>query len=197
LIFGNRSPRHLSAKTNIAIVRRFLTVFVFNIVIFKKSKPRLTPITKTGAVKRLLELAPVKLGNSNRLVLVFFDFKCPFCARFFRETEELLVEMAEKGLIRYAICDYVVHRDAEVLHRALRCVPEGERLRYIRNVFNGGKVEVRECPEGILGECMKLAEEVGVYGTPTILFYDFAKDRGYIHFGYMTPGEVLESLSSL
>jgi protein-disulfide isomerase len=175
----------------------FFNSFLFLTVIFKKSKPKLTPITKTGTVKRLLELAPVKLGSSNKLVLVFFDFKCPFCARFFRETEGILVEMAEKGLITYAMCDYIVHRDAEVLHRALRCVPERERLSYVRNVFNGGKVEAKECPKGNLGECMKLAEEIGVYGTPTILFYDFAKDRGYIHFGYMTPSEVLEGLSSL
>ncbi len=166
-------------------------------MIFKRSKPKLTPITKTDAVKRLLELAPVRVGNGDRVVVVFFDLKCPFCARLFRETDETLVNMAEKGLITYAMCDYVVHRDAESLHRALRCVSEGERLAYIREVFNGRKVETRECPEGKLRECEKVAEEVGVYGTPTLLFYSFARGRGYIHFGYMTPSEVLETISSL
>lgn len=166
-------------------------------MIFKRSKPKLTPITKTDAVKRLLELAPVRVGNGDRVVVVFFDLKCPFCARLFRETDETLVNMAEKGLITYAMCDYVVHRDAESLHRALRCVPEGERLAYIREVFNGRKAEMRECPEGNLRECEKAAEEVGVYGTPTLLFYSFARGRGYIHFGYMSPSEVLEVISSL
>jgi len=166
-------------------------------VIFKRSKPKLTPITKTDAVKRLLELAPVRLGNGDRAVLVFFDLKCPFCARLFRETDETLVDMAERGLITYAMCDYVVHRDAEPLHRALRCVSEKERLQYIREVFSSRKTEARDCPEGNLRECEKVAEEVGVYGTPTLLFYSFSKGRGYIHFGYMTPSEVLEAISSL
>jgi len=166
-------------------------------VIFRRSKPKLTPITKTEAVKKLLDLAPVRLGNGDRVVLVFFDLKCPFCAKLFKETEEVLVNMAEKGLITYAMCDFVVHRDAEPFHRALRCVSEEERLQYIREVFSGKKIETGECPEGNLRECEKVAEEIGVYGTPTILFYSLAKGRGYIHFGYMTPGEVLEAVSSL
>jgi Protein-disulfide isomerase len=108
-------------------------------VIFRRSKPKLTPITKTEAIKKLLDLAPVRLGNGDRVVLVFFDLKCPFCAKLFKETEEVLVNMAEKGLITYAMCDFVVHRDAEPFHRALRCVSEEERLQYIREVFSGKK----------------------------------------------------------
>jgi hypothetical protein len=64
-------------------------------------------------------------------------------------------------------------------------------------VFSSRKTEARDCPEGNLRECEKAAEEVGVYGTPTLLFYSFSKGRGYIHFGYMTPSEVLEAISSL
>lgn len=166
-------------------------------MIFKRQKPKLTPITKTDVVKRLLDLAVVKVGNSDKAVLVFFDLKCPFCARLFKETEEILVDMAKRGLVTFAMCDYVVHKEAEPLHRKLRCLSEEERLKLISDVYSGKRVDAGECPEGNLRECEKAAEEVGVYGTPTILFYNFAKGRGYIHFGYMSPSDVLDAISSL
>ncbi|WP_053240286.1 DsbA family protein [Pyrobaculum islandicum] len=164
---------------------------------FRKSKLRLTPLTKTEVVKRLLDLAVVKVGNSERVVLVFFDLKCPFCAKLFKETEELLVDMANRGLITYAMCDYVVHRDAEPLHRMLRCISEKERLKFVRDAFEGKRVEIGNCPEGNLRICEKMAEELGVIGTPTLLFYHLAKGKGYIHFGYISPTEILEAISSL
>ncbi|MGC8993844.1 MAG: DsbA family protein [Pyrobaculum sp.] len=166
-------------------------------MIFRRQKPRLTPVTKTEVVKKLIDLAVVKAGSGDKAVLVFFDLKCPFCARLYKETEEILLDMARKGLITFAMCDYVVHRDAEPLHRKLRCLPEEERFKLISDVYSGKKVEAGGCPEGNLRECEKLAEEVGVYGTPTLLFYDFSKGRGYIHFGYMPPSDVLDAISSL
>lgn len=166
-------------------------------MIFRRSKPRLTPVTKTEVVKKLLDMSVVRLGNGDRAVLVFFDLKCPFCAKLFRETEDVLLELANRGFLTYAMCDYVVHRDAEPLHRALRCLPPEERLKFIKEVFSGRKVEVGDCSGGDLSECEKAAEELGVYGTPTILFYSFAKGRGYLHFGYMRSDEVVEVVSSL
>ncbi|MEM1598243.1 MAG: thioredoxin fold domain-containing protein [Pyrobaculum sp.] len=166
-------------------------------MIFKRGKPRLTPVTNTDVVKKLLELATVKVGNGNRAVVVFFDLKCPFCARLFNETEDVLLEMARKGLVTYAMCDYVVHKDAEPLHKSLRCLNSDERLKFIKEVYNGKKVEAGACQADDLKTCEELAERVGVYGTPTILIYDFAKNRGYIHFGYMTAAELLEALSAL
>ncbi|WP_148682422.1 DsbA family protein [Pyrobaculum neutrophilum] len=166
-------------------------------MLFRRPRPRLTPVTRGDAVRRILELASVKVGSGERALVVFFDLRCPFCAKLFRETEEVLLEMAQRGLIIYAMCDYVVHREAEHLHRALRCISEGERLGFIREVFSGKRVETGSCPEGNLRECEKVAEEVGVYGTPTLLFYHLGKDRGYVHFGYMSPSEVMETLSSL
>ncbi|MEM0468951.1 MAG: thioredoxin fold domain-containing protein [Pyrobaculum sp.] len=166
-------------------------------MIFKRSKPRLTPVTKTEVVKRLLDMSVVRVGSGDRLVLVFFDLKCPFCSRLFRDTEDILLELANKGVLTYAMCDYVVHKDAEPLHRALRCLSHDERLKFIREVFSGGRVELRDCTVDGLDECEKAAEELGIYGTPTLLFYNFTKGRGYIHFGYMKPEEVIEALGSL
>ncbi|MFN3804225.1 MAG: DsbA family protein [Pyrobaculum sp.] len=164
-------------------------------MIFRK-RARLTPITKTDVVKKLLDNAIVKIGNSNKAVMVFFDLKCPFCAKLFRETDEMLLEIANRGLITYAMCDYVIHKEALPLHKALRCLDERERLKFIKEVFSGKMPEVANCQKD-LGECTKLAEEAGVYGTPTLLFYDFTRGRGYLHFGYMTLDEVLEAISSL
>lgn len=173
----------------------FLWTYILPLVIFRK-RPRLAPVTKTEVVKKLLDNAVVKFGNSNKILMIFFDLRCPFCAKLFRETDEMLVELAYKGLITYAMCDYVVHKEALPLHKALRCLDEKERFKLIKEVFSGKTPEVAECQKD-LNACTKLAEEVGVYGTPTLLFYDFTKGRGYLHFGYMTPDEVLETISSL
>jgi len=166
-------------------------------VIFKRRKPSLTPVVKTDVVKKIVEIAPIKVGGGNRAVVVFFDLKCPFCARLFRETEEVLLEMAKNGLITYAMCDYVVHKDAEPLHKALRCIEAEKRLDFVRKIYSGENVKADECPADDLKVCEELAEAVGVYGTPTLLFYDFSKGRGYIHFGYMALDQVLEAISAL
>ncbi len=165
-------------------------------MLFRK-KPKLTPVTKTDVVERLLEKAVVRVGNSNKVLVVFFDLRCPFCAKQFQESEEVLLDIAGKNIVTYAMCDYVVHKDAVSLHKSLRCVPAEERLKFIREVFNNRIVREVTCPTNDLEECSKLAEEVGIYGTPSLLFYNFSKGRGYIHFGYMEIDRILEVISSL
>ena len=64
-------------------------------MIFRIRKPSLTPVVKTEVVKKIVEIAPIKVGSGNRAVVVFFDLKCPFCARLFKETEEVMLEMAK------------------------------------------------------------------------------------------------------
>lgn len=164
-------------------------------MLFRRSRPKFVPVAKTESVRRLLDVAPIKLGSNNdRVVAVFFDFKCPYCARLFRETEEYFADLAFRGILTYIMCDYIVHKSAEPLHRALRCIPEEERLEFVAQVFNGGEVKVGDCPGESYKECERLAEEVGVYGTPTLLLYDLKKGRGYMHFGYLMQDEVVEAV---
>ncbi|MFB6490224.1 MAG: DsbA family protein [Thermoproteus sp. AZ2] len=142
-------------------------------------------VRRTDLVQEILREAPIKIGDSNKAVVVFFDLRCPFCARLFRESESYFVELARGGAVTYAMCDYIVHDDAVPLHLMLREVNGVEkRLKLIEDIYSG-KVKARgkERNKGIA--CHKLAEELGVFGTPSLLLYDLARGEGKLFSGYI------------
>jgi len=156
-----------------------------------------TVITNTDVVNQILQTAPIKMGGGNRVVVMFFDLECPFCARMFLEAEQVLVELASRGKIVYAMCDFLVHPTAEKRHSALRCLPEDKRLETVKKMYRGERVELPNCDSADVHMCTELGLKLGVYGTPTVLAFDLNKGIGVMRMGYMTPDQVLELLESL
>jgi len=159
---------------------------------------KFVPILKEDVVKKLLDIAPIKIGSGDKAILVFFDLKCPFCARMFKESEDYLLSLAKSGKAVYAMCDFVVHRDAEALHGYLRCLDDVEkRYEFVKSVFLSRKTpQVKPCGP-VPSECKTLAEELGVVGTPSIVVFDFRKSKGLAYFGYLPLGEVMEMVESV
>lgn len=154
------------------------------------------PVARVELVRKLLDRAVVSVGNGDRVVAVFFDLRCPFCAKFFLDVEEALLELANRGRITYAMCDFLVHREAEPLHRALRCVPPDRRLQFIKDVYEGKNVDVGKC-KGDMSGCVEVARELGIKGTPSTLFFNLARGLGHLRFGYVDTNSVLDAISRL
>jgi len=156
-----------------------------------------TVVANMDAVKQILEVAPIKVGSGSRVVVMFFDLECPFCARMFLEAEQVLIELASKGKVVYAVCDFLVHPTAEKKHSALRCLPEDKRLEVVEKIYKGEGVELPDCNSGDVHKCTELGLKLGVYGTPTVLAFDLNKGIGVVRMGYMTPDQVLELIEQL
>ncbi|MBP1449633.1 MAG: thioredoxin fold domain-containing protein [Thermoproteus sp.] len=146
-------------------------------------------------IGKILNVAPIKIGNSSNILIVFFDLKCPFCARMFNEAESYLLELARKGLLSYVMCDYIVHDDAVVLHAMLREVEGAEaRLKFVEDVYNRRVKDKGGAQTGLRDiECHEIAEALGVVGTPALLFYDDNKGEGQLIFGYI-PLQLIRKL---
>jgi len=163
-----------------------------------RAKPkRGTVVANMDAVKQILEVAPIKVGSGSRAVIMFFDLECPFCARTFLEAEWVLMELASRGKIVYAMCDFLVHPTAERKHSALRCLPEDKRRETVEKMYRGERVELPDCNNSDVHKCTELGLRLGVYGTPTVLAFDLNKGIGVVRMGYMTPDQVLELIEQL
>ncbi len=82
------------------------------------------------------------LGSPDAPVVIveFSDFECPFCKRFFDETEPQIIEKYVKtGAVRFVYRDFPlssIHADAEPAARAARCAGEqGKFWQYHNRLF--------------------------------------------------------------
>jgi len=156
-------------------------------------------------VEPVLENAVIKIGNSHRYVIIFFDLLCPFCARMFLENEEVLKEYAERGLITFVMSDFIVHEEAKPLHAMLRCLPSEQRLEFIKETYSdlrkalerANQIHSSSCEtnEHILASGYNLL--LGVRAVPTAMFFNKLLGRGFVVEGYIPQTNMLEYLRSL
>ena len=107
-----------------------------NVVAQQPSAPQQQPsIQDTGPVRALVEIgdAPV-LGNNDAEITIieYSDYECPFCSRFYQQTELLLrSEYIDTGKVRIAYKDFPlssIHQNAQKAAEASRCA--GEQGKY-------------------------------------------------------------------
>ncbi len=61
--------------------------------------------------------------NATAALLVFEDFACPYCARFYQTMYESTVRpLVDEGKLRMVFIDFIVHSQVENLHRLMWCV---------------------------------------------------------------------------
>ncbi len=121
-------------------------------------------------------------------MVVYWDFMCPFSARFNAEVVPLLARLAERGTISLYFADLLVHPQAFKLHQLGHCVYQeygAEKfLEYASKAFRaasiGGNatqlnklVEELEAEYNVTGCNAQLADgdaaRLGVTGTPTVV----------------------------
>jgi len=163
---------------------------------------RLVKVREPELVEEVLKSSRFKLGDpSARLaVVVFFDLKCPHCARMFREVDKYLVELAKEGRAQVVFCDYLVHDDAKPLHLFLRCFDRVEEvLNFMDKIYAGFISKVIPCREATddIDVCNDLGERLRVPGTPTIIVYNRASRVGVMRFGSMSLRELEELIRSV
>ena len=59
--------------------------------------------------------APVRL-------YIFEDYLCPYCAKFYKDCYDHLVEKAKAGLLQVVAVDFIVHREVLDAHALTRCL---------------------------------------------------------------------------
>ena len=150
----------------------------------------LTAMRRGGLVLKSID----SLGEANMIVLgpanpkrtltVFTDVDCPYCARLHNEVPKL----TQAGVkVRYLLYPRA-GKDSETYRRSVAVWCSKDRVKAIGIAKSGGKLEMKTCVNPV-DEHVRLGQEVGVEGTPTIVM-----DDGRVLPGYAPAAELLAAL---
>lgn len=136
-----------------------------------------TQLKKVDLAKIPLDNA-ILIGNpkAEKKVIVFDDPDCPYCAKLHEEVKKIT---AKRKDVAFYIKMYPlpIHPDAYEKSKAIVCAKSAKLL---DDAFAGKKLPKAECETNELNENIKLAEELGIRGTPAIIFPDGSLLPGYV-----------------
>jgi thiol:disulfide interchange protein DsbC len=154
------------------------------------SQRNLTAMRRGSLVLKLIDA----MGEENMIVLgpakpkrtltVFTDVDCPYCVRLHNEVPAL----TKAGVkVRYLLYPRA-GKDSQTYKRSVSVWCSKDRVKAIAIAKRGGKLEMKTCNNPV-DQHIRLGQEVGVQGTPTIVM-----DDGRILPGYAPAAELLAAL---
>lgn len=152
---------------------------------------RYTPVDQLGESKPLKKVDVKKIPLDNAVVIgnpkaekkiiVFDDPECPYCAKLHEEIKKIV---AKRSDLAFYIKMYplAMHPGAYEKSKAIVCQKSPKLL---DDAFAGKKLPKAECETQEIDNNIKLAEELGISGTPAMILPDGRLVPGYI------PGDAL------
>ncbi len=101
-------------------------------------------------------------------VIVFTDPDCPFCSKLHKELKKVISE--RKDIAFYLmLMPLKLHPDAYWKSQSILCVKSMQRL---EDNFQKKPIPRPDCETKAVDETLKLGEELGISGTPTMILPD-------------------------
>ncbi|MEO8802833.1 MAG: DsbC family protein [Rudaea sp.] len=139
-------------------------------------------LAKIPAEKRLSFAPP----HPKYRVTVFTDVDCPYCREFHKQ----IAEYNKLGIaVDYVLFPLSIHPGADKLAETVWC--SKDRHTAYNVVMDGKTLEPKTCANPI-AELTKIATQMGINGTPTIL-----ADDGTQLGGYVTPQQLAQRLAAM
>lgn len=134
------------------------------------------PLKKVDLKKIPLDNAVV-LGNAkaDKKVIVFDDPDCPYCAKLHEEVKKII---AKRNDVAFYVKMYPLpmHPNAYDKSKTIVCQKSAKLL---DDAFTGKKLPAPDCETNEVDNNIKLAEELGIAGTPAIILPDGRLLPGY------------------
>lgn len=146
---------------------------------------RFTPVEELGESQALKKVDVKKIPLDNAVVMgnpkaenkviVFDDPDCPYCAKLHEEIKKII---AKRSDIAFYIKLYplAIHPNAYEKSKAIVCQKSSKLL---DDAFTGKKLPKAECETQEIDNNIKLAEELGIRGTPALIMPDGRLFPGY------------------
>ncbi len=143
---------------------------------------------------RKVDVSRIPLGNAlvlgsqsaQKKVIVFTDPDCPFCARLHKEMKRVVAEM--KDIAFYIkLFPLAAHKDSYWKANAIECK---KSLTMMEDNFEGRPITKDNCGTKEIDDNIKLAQSLGVFGTPTLVLPD-----GTVHEGTLPADKLIELIN--
>ncbi len=133
------------------------------------TQEKLSEINKVNVAQIPLKDAIV-MGNRNakNKVIVFTDPECPFCAKLHAETKKVV---AERKDIAFYVKMFPLKMHPGAYDKARTIVCE-KSLKLLDDAFEKKQLPQPKCKTTVVDENIKLAEKLGITGTPTLIMPD-------------------------
>lgn len=117
-------------------------------------------------------------GKPRHVITVFTDIDCGYCRKLHREIDQYL----DRGIeIRYASFPRA-GRNSKSYFKAVSVWCSDDRQAALTRSKNGEELPPKECEHPVDAH-MKVAEEIGISGTPTLVMADGEVVPGYVPAG--------------
>jgi len=156
-----------------------------------KSREQLTELEK----KRRIDLSRIPLEDALILgdkeatvkVIVFTDPDCPFCGRLHGEIKKV-TEKRRDIAFYIKLFPLQIESDAYWKSKSIRC---NNSLKLLEDNFEKKPIPKPDCEAKEIDENIKLAKDLGIYGTPTIIMPD-----GSLNIGFIEADRLIERVDS-
>ncbi|MBI4949247.1 MAG: DsbC family protein [Deltaproteobacteria bacterium] len=134
------------------------------------------PLSKVDLKKIPLEGAVV-VGNpkAEKKVIVFDDPDCPYCARLHEEIKKITATRKDIAFF-IKMFPLAIHPGAYEKSKSIVC---SKSARLLDDAFTGKKLPKAECETKEIDNNIKLADELGIRGTPALIMPDGRLLPGY------------------
>ena len=123
------------------------------------------------------------LPSAKRKIIVFTDPQCPYCIRLHEELKKAVEADSDIAFYIKLFPLQKLHPDAYRISRSIVC--EGS-LPLLEVSLAGGEVPDPTCDTTVVDETIKLARELNIRSTPTLIFPD-----GRVVSGFKTADEIV------
>lgn len=145
------------------------------------------PISSIGKppVMKKLDVKSIPLNNSmvigdpaaKNKIIVFSDPDCPYCRKLHPELKELVKKRKDIAVYVKLFPLVKLHPQSYEKSKAVMCKNSNKIL---DDAFEGKEVSKADCETTALDENTKLAEKLGISGTPAIILPDGRLVPGYV-----------------
>lgn len=140
---------------------------------------------------RKIDVSKISLTNAlvlgdkkaKKRVIVITDPECPFCARLHEEMKKV-VEKRKDIVFYIRLLPLKMHPDAYWKSKSIMC---NKSLQMLDDNFAKKAIPRTECQTKEVDNTIKLAEKLGITGTPTIVL-----SNGKVHSGAMSAEQLIE-----
>ncbi|MEW6674875.1 MAG: DsbC family protein [Nitrospirota bacterium] len=156
-----------------------------------KTRQRLDELNKG----RRIDLSRIPLRDAlllgdkkaTKKVIIFTDPDCPFCGKFHAEIKKVVAKREDIAFY-IKLFPLKIHPDAYWKSKSILC---NKSLKLLEDNFEKKPIPRPNCEAKEIDETIKLAESLGISGTPTSIMPD-----GSVHVGFLDAEKLIERIDS-